>query len=185
MTNLTILSRDSIADRIKALAASAISVQDEAHILAVSTLDHIREFGDFRGAVLLVNSLPKSLRREALAVWFEEYTNSRFTLRLNKDTGKFEGKLRDRTEDDFRVAEAAGTPFWDLTPEKRPGNTLSLEKFLAMLKGKATNDKLNDDGTPKVAPEVRDMAHRLYNEALKVMTVAPAPAPAPAEAPQS
>lgn len=165
MTNVTILSRDTIADRISALAKLASDVQDEAHILAVSTLDHIREFGDFRGAVALVNALPRSIRKEAVSVWFEEFSNHRFTVRLNKDTGKYEGKLRDRNEDDFRIAEAAGTPFWDLTPEKRPGNTMTLEKFLSMLKGKANNDKLNDDGSPKVDPQVRELAAKLYKAA--------------------
>lgn len=171
MTEVTILSRDDVGTRIDALAVSAGQVQAEAHILAVSCLDHIREFGDYRNAVRLVNRLPKSIRKEALCVWFEEFSGTRFSVRLNKDTGLYEGKLKERNEDDFRIALAAGTPFWDLTQEKRTGSTFTLEKLLAMLKQKANNDKLNDDGSPKVDQAARDLAARLYNEAVKLASV--------------
>ena len=184
MTEVTILSRDDVGTRIEALALSAGQVQAEAHILAVSCLDHIREFGDFRNAAKLVNRLPKSIRREAMAVWFEEFSGKRFVLRLNKDTGLYEGKLKDRVDSDFRIAEGAGTPFWELTQEKRPGSTFTLEKLLATLKSKALNDKLNDDGTPKVDQAARDLAFRLYNEAIKMASTPAAPAPV-TETPQS
>lgn len=180
MTEVTILSRDDVGTRIEALAVSAGQVQAEAHILAVSCLDHIREFGDYRNAVRLMNRLPKSVRKEALAVWFEEFSGERFTVRLNKDTGLYEGKLKERNESDFRIAEAAGTPFWEHTQEKRPGSTFTLEKLLATLKSKANNDKLNDDGTPKVDQAARDLAARLYNEAVKMASV-PAATPAPTQ----
>lgn len=162
MTNLTLLSMSETGRRITRLGRIAGKVEAEIHLLAVSSLDHIREHGDTRNATALCQSLPKGQRVEALMFWFKHFSNKKVLLRRDSKTGVILCQLeKDRDEADFDIVAASQTTFADLTAEKAPGKTLTVSDLLNLLKQKANNTKLNDDGSPKVAESARELASDL------------------------
>lgn len=157
---MNILNATLLATRITALRGNAKNVQDEIHTLAVSCLGHVRDHGNTTLMVSLLNALPKGVRCEALAVWVGEFSGKKLTLKLVK--GVYSAKLdKARVPEDFRLEDADATPFYELTKEKRPGETLSMEKLVAWIRKKANDDTEYDDGTPKVSMEARDLAAEL------------------------
>jgi hypothetical protein len=151
------INAQDVASRILKLAGAAKNVQDEIHTLAVACLDHVKEHGNTTLTVNLLNALPKGVRREGLAVWFGQFSSSKLTLKLVD--GAYTAKLdKKRVEEDFLIEEADATPFYDLTKEKRPGETMTVEKLAAWIKKRANDDTEFTDGTPKVSEEARDLA---------------------------
>lgn len=170
MSNIiNIIGATEIADRIKKLGKQAKSVQEEIHTLAVSCLAHVRDHGNTTLILNLINALPKGVRREGLAVWIGRFSNSKLSVRLSGDayTAKLDKK---REATDFDIDGAWTTPFYELTKEKRPGESLTVEKLVAWLKKKANEDGTFDDGTPKVSVEAQDLAAALVAYADEMAT---------------
>ena len=170
------LTMSELADYVTVLGASAREVQERIHIAAWNSLDHIREHGNYTGALQLLNALPNGQRVKGLALWYKTFSSEKFVPRQNGKTKVWEcEKLGVRTDADFRMVEAEATTFADLTAEKNP-ETITLEKFLHGLKRTATNEAFHD-GTaiPKVAPEVRMAALvmlKAYNDTLAAKVAA-------------
>lgn len=158
--NITILDKVQCTRSIRSIVRVAGAVQAKIHIVAVSALAHIRDHRDTTVATSLLNALPKGQRVEALAYWFSHFSSDK--LKLSKDKqGTWVAnlaKLKDCMESDFRVEESSETSYADLTKEKTPGKTFTVEALVKMLKQKADEDGLNDDGSPKVEDAARDLA---------------------------
>lgn len=156
---MDIIAKDSIMSRISSVAASARTLESDIHQLAYSTLDHIRDSGDYRGAVALLNALPKGQRVQALAAWYRHFSNGKITLR--QDASKtWICALKDRTETDFDMEGAEGTTYADLTNEAAP-KQLDVAAFVKRLEAVSTNDStITVDGVekPKVTPATRSLA---------------------------
>lgn len=162
MPNITILDRDACKRAIAGIRRVAGKVQERIHLVAVSTLAHIRDHGDTTLATSLLDALPNGQRREALAFWYSRFSNGKATMRLDKQSGSWVCKLdKNRKPEDFDVEGAAKISFADLTKEKKPGQTFTAEQLVKWLKQKANEDGKFDDGTPKVEEAARDLASKL------------------------
>lgn len=162
--SITILDKVGCAKAIKTLARNAAAVQARIHQVAVSALAHIRDHGDTTIATGLMDALPKGQRREALSYWFTHFSNEKFTMKQDKESGKWVGnlaKLKDRSPEDFRVDESMLTTFAELTKEKKVGSTFTVEQLVKKLTTLANEDGVNEDGSPKVEEAARDMAANL------------------------
>ncbi len=166
---MEILTRSAVFEVITRIGTAAKTLQAEIHQAAVSTLDHTREHGDYRGALALVNALPNGQRVQGLIVWFEHFSSGALKFKANKDGAGFSAKLSaERSEDDFDIAAAMLTDYGTFTKEAKPA-TFTVDKLIKMLESKANDDRTNDDGTPKVEPSARSVAAkfvRTYREAV-------------------
>ena len=166
---MEILSVAAVTDKIAVIGKAAKALQADIHQVAVSTLDHCREHGDYRGALALVNALPNGQRVKGLVVWFQHFSNGKLTFK--PEGGAFTAQLnKSRVDTDFDVQAAMLTDFGSFTKEATP-KTMSLEAFIKSLEGKADNDDVNSDGTPKVSREARAFAAKcvaLYRNAQSV-----------------
>ena len=160
--SLKLLSQSEVVGVIATLGADATKIQAQIHLSAVSTLAHIRDHGDTRGATQLLNALPNGTRVKALAQWYRHFSDGAMTLRQAPDSKAWECKLAEkRVSEQFDVVAAEATTFADLTVERDPV-TLTLDKFIKSLARTANNDDLFDGTTqPKVSPEVRAVAARM------------------------
>lgn len=160
MTKIAILTPAQVTAGLPALRKSAEELTANIHQMAVSTLDHCREHGDFRGVVALLNALPKSQRVQGLAAWFRHFSTNKLALKLGKD-GAWGGELRkDRTGADFKVAEAMETTYADFTTESAP-KPLKMEKFISGIEKVATDTTILPDGARKVPAEVAAVAAKM------------------------
>ena len=157
--NITILSQGECAKLIAGLGKLTHKVQDRIHQVAVSTLVHTRDHGDYTLAERLLNSLPNGQRVETLAKWFSVFSNKKLTFR--KVNGNFAGKLGDRVPADFNIEGAAATPWGSLEKEKVQQEQFNVNAMLAYLRRKASDDKMLPDGSPSVHPEARALAARM------------------------
>lgn len=165
---ITILTQSAVVEVIARIGTAAKTLQADIHQAAVSCLDHTREFGDYRGALALVNALPNGQRVEGLIIWFERFSNGMLTFKKQKEGGYTAKLSPERTDGDFDVAAAMLTDYGSASKEVRP-STLTTDKLIKMLESKANDDRLNDDGTPKVEATARAMASkfvRTYREAV-------------------
>jgi hypothetical protein len=154
-------SIEAIVEAIGQVAATGAAFQVLVHETAVQTLLLVREEGDWGPARDLMNAMPKGARREALAIWFKRFSNDKLRFSTVKETGLYKGHLSsDRALSDFDVDGAAAVNFADLTTEPK-ASTFTLEQLIKTLQAKATNTKVNDDGTPKVDERARAMASKL------------------------
>src|ERR1700722_18713518 len=104
---IVILNQTDTATLIKSIGVTGHALQDNIHQAAVSCLDHAREFGDYRGALSLLNALPRGQRVQALATWFRHFSNKKLTFKLDPKSKSWEGDIsKDRTDADFNVSEA-------------------------------------------------------------------------------
>ncbi len=157
---LKFVSRSDIHKRVARCVRIGVKVEAEIHILACSILMHTRDHGDYTAGEALLNGLPRGTRVKALAFWFKHFSNGKLTFKVN-DENKYVGKLdKDRDEGDFKLDDAVGMTFADLTNEKAP-TSVTVQSLLSGIKSKATNAELNDDGSPKVTPEARDVASKI------------------------
>lgn len=162
----TILNQAETGKLIKSIKSRAASVQRDIHQAAYSTLDHMREHGDFTLAVALLNALPNGQRVKALALWYKHFSGGKFSPRQDKKQGNiWVGSLaKDRQGSDFNVSEAIEVSFADFSAEKDPQQVTvdTLRKYLEKL---ADNDDVLPNGKPKVQPEAIALAKKLLSAA--------------------
>jgi hypothetical protein len=158
----TLMSQADVVKAIPVLAADAATVQERIHVIACSTLDHVRAHGDTTGCVALCSALPKGQRVKALAHWFKHFSSNKLILTWDKKLGAWAAKLsKDRSDQDFKVTESMETTFADLTEEREPVS-VTVESMLRNLTRNSTNTEMHDDGiTPKVDPAARAFAAEL------------------------
>lgn len=158
MTTITILTQSAVTEVIARIGSAAKTLQADIHQAAVSTLDHCREHGDYRGALALVNALPNGQRVLALVEWFQHFSTSKLMFKKSKDGAGFTAELsKDRADTDFMVELAMATDYGSFTKEVAP-KTMDVVALIKSLESKANNDKLNADGSPKVSQEARAAA---------------------------
>lgn len=156
---IEILSQAAVMSVIGEIKTRASTLQASIHQAAVSTLDHCREHGDYRGALALVNALPNGQRVEGLIAWFTHFSNGKLTFKKDQH-GVRTAKLAARDASDFDMEAAMLTDFGALTKEPK-ASTLTVEKLIKMIESKANNTELNTDGTPKVDEATRAMGAKL------------------------
>jgi hypothetical protein len=157
---IEILTKSAVVEVISRIGTSAKQLQADIHQCAVSTLDHTREFGDFRGALSLVNALPNGQRVLALCEWFNHFSGGKLSFKKSAEGGFTAELAKDRVDTNFNVELAMECDFGTFTKETTP-KTMTVEALIKSLESKANNDKLNTDGTPKVALEARAVAASL------------------------
>lgn len=160
MSKITILSQSAAAELIAGIKTRAVTLQAEIHQAAVSTLDHCREHGDYRGALALVNALPNGQRVQGLVEWFKGFSNGKLTFKQGADKSFTADLKKDRVDGDFDVEMAMLTDFGAYTKEAKP-KTVTVDALIKMLETKANNTELNSDGTPKVSADARTVAASL------------------------
>jgi hypothetical protein len=159
---MNLLNVKDAAELIERIGVNAAETQTQIHLAAVSTLDHIREFGDYRGALRLLNVLPNGQRVKAVAHWFSVMSSGKFIPKFSKEAKAYDCEAlgKDRTDEHFQMARAAEVSAFDLTTEKSP-EPMTAEALTKYLAAKANNTKTRDDGTPLVTPEARALAANL------------------------
>jgi hypothetical protein len=164
MSSIKLLTQAEALEQIPLLATDAASVQERIHVIACSTLDHVRAHGDTRGAVALMNALPKGQRVKALAHWFRAFSNSKLLMRADKATGVWAAELAKKREDtDFNVDGACEVTFADFTIERDPVS-VSVDSLIRNLVRTANNtDTFDGTDVPKVAPEARAVAAQIVS----------------------
>lgn len=153
---IAILTQAQVAAGLPTLRKSAEELTASIHQYAVSTLDHAREHGDYRGVLNLLNALPKSQRVQGLVAWFRHFSNNKLALKLVD--GSWQGEIKkDRADADFRIAEAMETTYADFTVESAP-KALTMAKFLASIEKVANDTTTLSNGARKVPEEVAALA---------------------------
>lgn len=164
MSTFTIISQAECAKKIGKIKRIGATLQREIHLVAVSTLAHIRDHGDYTLAVQLLDALPNGQRVKALAHWYGHFSNSAATFSFDKNGGWMCKLLKARTPEMFDIDGAFATSFADLVAEK--GYTsLNLAQVAKWLQRKANDDGKNPDGTPRVTEEAREVLAALYRNA--------------------
>lgn len=159
---IVILDRAACGKAITGIQRFAGKLQARIHVVAVSTLDHIREHGDTTLACKLLGALPKGQRVKALAAWYAHFSNGMAKFSLDKSSGAWTCKLKtERLESDFDIDAASLTSYADLTEETQPGKTFTLEQLIKKLETWANEDGMIEDGKPKVEEAARDVAAQL------------------------
>jgi hypothetical protein len=166
MTSFTILDQTACGKKIDRIRKIGAALQTEIHIVACSTLAHIRDHGDYTLATRLLDALPNGQRVKALAHWYGNFSGGAATFAFDKSAGWSCKLAKVRTPEMFDLDAAYATSFADLVAEKGY-TTLTLAQAVQYLKRKANEDGLNPDGTPKVSPEARELFATLYVEAVK------------------
>lgn len=156
---IEILSQSAVMGVIAGIKTSAATLQADIHQAAVSTLDHCREHGDYRGALALVNALPNGQRVQGLIEWFKGFSNGKLSFKKGPD-GFTADLKKDRSDGDFSVELAMLTDFGAYTKEP-VGKTFTVDQLIGILEKKANNTELNTDGTPKVSADARAVAASL------------------------
>lgn len=155
---MKLLTVEECAKETAEIRTGAVAMQRRIHVVAVSTLVHIRDTGDTRGALALVTALPNGTRVEGLKAWYAGMSSGLLGFGKNADTGATTIKLaKDRVPAQFLIERAEETDFGSYTKEAKP-RTLTVEQLLKQLSSKATDSAQNADGTPKVSPEARAVA---------------------------
>jgi hypothetical protein len=155
------LSIEECSKAITEIRGSAKDLQTRIHLVAVSTLVHIRDTGDVRGALQLVQALPNGQRVEALKVWYTAMSSNKLTFGKDKDTSETTLKLaKDRVPAHFLIDDAIVTDYGSFTKEAKP-RTFTVDQLIKQLEAKANNTELNEDGTPKVEPSARLVAAKM------------------------
>lgn len=155
---MEILSQSAVTDKVAIIGKASKALQADIHQVAVSTLDHCREHGDYRGALGLVNALPNGQRVKALVAWYQNFSNGKLTFKGGSKGEPFTAELnKTRVDSDFNVAAAMLVDYGSFTAEIAP-KTMTLEAFVKSCETKADNDEVNTDGTPKISREARAFA---------------------------
>lgn len=169
MNTFNILDPAACGKKIDRIARVGKALQNDIHVVAVSTLAHIRDHGDFTLAIRLLNALPNGQRVKALGNWYSVLSGGAAKFSYDNVNGSWTCKLaKDRNPEQFNIEKAMEVSYADLVPEKGY-KTLTFAGFTAMLKRKANEDGLNADGSPKVTPELRSVCADLYTRFKKVL----------------
>jgi hypothetical protein len=171
MSTFTIIPQAECGKKIAQIKRVGATLQKTIHEVAVSTLAHIRDHGDYTLAVQLLDALPNGQRVKALAHWYGHFSNGAATFTFDKSGGWGAKLLKARTPEMFNIEGAYETSFADLVAEKGY-STLNVAQVVAYLKRKAGEDGLNPDGTPKVSSEARELFAVLAVEAGKIVKAA-------------
>lgn len=149
---IAILTQAQVLAGLPALRKNAEELTANIHQYAVSCLDHVREHGDIRGTLALLNALPRSQRVEGLAAWFRNFSTNKLSLKLTD--GVWTGEPRkDRKDEDFKIADAMLTTYADFTKEVAP-KQLTMAKFLGSIERVANDTTLLPSGARKVPENV-------------------------------
>jgi hypothetical protein len=170
---MKLLNQAETAKAIKSIRTRAANVQKDIHLCAVSTLAHMRDHGDYTGAVLLMNALPSGQRVKGLAAWYKNFSGGKFTLRQDKKQGNIwvgalQSKADGRVDEDFNVDEAAKITFADFTAEAAPQQVTpdSIKKYLDRL---IANDETIKDALGKDQPKVTEAAKQTATQMLALI----------------
>lgn len=158
---------EKVRTNISRIKRSAASLQKLIHETACSCLVHIRDHGDYTPLVQLLDALPTGQRVKQLAQWSSHFTEGAVKLTYDSGSGWACKLAKHRTPEMFDIEGAYATPYGDLAPEK-VGGTMTLKAVVRYLKRKADEDKRNDDGTPKVSDEARELFATLYVKATEL-----------------
>ncbi len=165
MTTFTILDQTTCGKKIDRIRKIGSALQNEIHTVAVSTLAHLRDHGDYTLATRLLDALPNGQRVKALAHWYGHFSGGAASFSFDKNAGWSCKLAKVRSPEMFDVDGAYAVSFADLVAEKGY-TTLTLAQAIQYLKRKANEDGLNPDGTPKVSPEARELYAQLYVAAI-------------------
>jgi hypothetical protein len=162
---ITILTQDAVKEMLPVLGKNLRDAEATIHQIAVSTLDHMRAHGDYRGALNLLNILPNGTRAEGLAAWFRNFSSGKFLLKRGEGRVWVGELRRDRKEDgsDFKVLAAMEVTFADFTNEIAP-KPLTMVKFLASISKVANSTEKLPDGADKVPVEVKEAASAMLRQ---------------------
>jgi hypothetical protein len=153
---IAILTPAQVLAGLPTLRKSAEDLTANIHQYAVSTLDHVREHGDIRGVTSLLNALPRSQRVQGLAAWFRHFSTNKLTLKLTGTAWTCELR-KDRTDEDFKVAESMETTYADLTKEPEQ-KAITMAKFIGQIEKVANDTTTLKNGARKVPVEVAELA---------------------------
>lgn len=143
------------------IRTNAKSLQQQIHHVAVSTLVHVRDTGDTRGALALIQALPNGTRVEGLKAWYTGMSSGKLSFGTDSESRETTIKLaKDRVAANFLVDDAIKTDFGSYTKEPK-ARTFTVDQLIKQLEGKANNTELNEDGTPKVDPSARLVAAKM------------------------
>lgn len=127
------------------------------HKTAVSCLYHMQQHGDVRLMSRLVQSMPRSARRKGLIRWIEDYAPLAQQIKATKTDVDIQLR-RGRADAEFRLSDAALTPYWEHTPERAP-QPMTVDKLVAMIDRQLTravnDDAIEDSLAEKAKAEVR------------------------------
>lgn len=158
---MNLYSRSQIASRVARIVRVAGKVDAELHVVLCSILDHTREHGDYTAILPLLNGLPNGVRKQAIVAWLSHFSNKKLTARLDIKSKEWVCELsKDREDSDFDIVGAMAVTYGDFTKEPEP-TTLTVALLVKMLEKKATDNTVNKDGSPKVAPDAADLASKL------------------------
>lgn len=148
---IEILSVSAIGEVLDKIATTSRALQAQIHQCAVSALSHTFEHGDYRSVTKLLNALPNGQRVQALAVWFQHFSNDALTIK--KVSGSFSvvydsNKLPQNVEE--MLESAMEQDYGSFTKEAKP-TAMTLEKMIKWLESKAT---ANDDDVEPAAKAV-------------------------------
>ena len=157
-----ILSQADTVKKIKSIRTRANKLQSDIHVCAVSTLAHMRDHGDYTGAVLLMNALPNGQRIKGLAAWYKNFSNGKFALRQDKKQGNIwvgalQSKADGRVEEDFNVEGASKITFAEFSNESVENQVTpdSIKKYLDRL---IANDETIKNALGEAQPKVTEAA---------------------------
>jgi hypothetical protein len=155
---IAILTPAQVMAGLPTLRKSAVELEANIHQYGVSTLDHVRDTGDYRGVTALLNALPKSQRVQALAEWYREFSSGALALTLKEGvwSAQLRGDVANR-DVDFRIADAMLTTYADFTKEVA-AKPLTMAKFIANIARVANNTTTLPNGARKVPEEVAVVA---------------------------
>lgn len=158
---MQLYTQSQIGSKVARIVRVAGKVDSELHVVLCSILDHTREHGDYTAILPLLNGLPNGVRKQGIVGWVSHFTNKKLIARLDTKSKAWVCELaKDRSPEDFDMIGAMAVTFGDFKPEPVP-TTLTLALLIKMLEQKATDIKTNEDGSPKVAPEAREMASKV------------------------
>ena len=160
----TLMDAAGINAAIVKIRSQSKDVQQMIHETAVSVLAHVRDHGDTTLAVRLLSALPTGQRREALAFWFNKFSNKMLSLNNSKDAGWVAKLKTERKPEDFDIEGASETDYGDLIAEPKV-KPVTLKALLSAVEKFIKNDKKLDDGTPVVPAEVVVVAQRMLKAA--------------------
>jgi hypothetical protein len=114
-----------------AFTTQGLSLQAEAHKLAMSVLVHFGKNHDIRVVANFVKAMPEMARVNALKDWFCEFGPISFG-----EDGKTVTFVKDKAT---RVGDADAKPFWKFSPEPKY-EAIDVVKMLASLQKKIETD---------------------------------------------
>lgn len=104
------------------------------HQAACSSLVHASKHGDVTLMSRLVNSMPRSARREALIYWTSQHSPLVWTKGAEGNPSAFRLNKGKKARE-FNISGACNTPFWDFSPEKNPA-PFTIDRLVKLVQSK-------------------------------------------------